>query len=196
MEYPSLNGKLLMPEYGRNVQRMVEHALTLTDREERNRCAATIISTMMQLNPDLNSSEKRHTFYDHLALMSGFQLDIDYPYGEPHPEELELLPEHLRYSNTTFPFRHYGKLIQAMIGEACEVEDEFDRQSLTIMIANRMKYTYLVWNKNQVEDEVIMNDVERLSHGLLTCRFEGFELLDSDYLMPKEEETKKKKKKK
>lgn len=195
MEYPTLQGKLIMPEYGRNIQRMVEHALTLTDREERNLCAAAIIKAMMQLNPELDSSEKRHTFYDHLAMISDFQLDIDYPYGEPQPEELKLLPEHLQYSNSAFPFRHYGKIIQAMIAEAVKEEDEEKRLMLTIYIANRLKYTYLVWNKNQVEDEVIMSDVERLSKGQLTCDFEGFYLLPANELVPKDAPQKKKKKK-
>lgn len=195
MEYPTLQGKLIMPEYGRNIQRMVEHALTLTNREERNLCAAAIIKAMMQLNPELDSSEKRHTFYDHLAMISDFQLDIDYPYGEPQPEELKLLPEHLQYSNSAFPFRHYGKIIQAMIAEAVKEEDEEKRLMLTIYIANRLKYTYLVWNKNQVEDEVIMSDVERLSKGRLTCDFEGFYLLPANELVPKDAPQKKKKKK-
>lgn len=184
-----------MPEYGRNIQRMVEHALTLTDREERNLCAAAIIKAMMQLNPELDSSEKRHTFYDHLAMISDFQLDIDYPYGEPQPEELKLLPEHLQYSNSAFPFRHYGKIVQAMIAEAVKEEDEEKRMMLTVYIANRLKYTYLVWNKNQVEDEVIMSDVERLSKGQLTCNFDGFYLLPASELVPKDAPQKKKKKK-
>lgn len=196
MDYPSQQTKLIMPEYGRNVQRMIDHALTIQDREERNCCAEAIVRTMMQLHPELNNDEKRHTFYDHLALMSGFRLDIDYPYGEPLPEELDMIPKPLLYSNPAFPYRHYGKVIQAMINEAKREEDLERREALIIRIANRLKYTYLVWNKDEVADEQIMMDVERLSGGLLHCNFPAFALLDAEQLLPKEAVQSKKKKKK
>lgn len=194
--YPSLNSKLLMPEYGRNIQRMIDYALTIADRDERNRCADTIVRTMMQLHPELDSAEKRHTFYDHLALMSGFRLDIDYPYGQPKPEELQLLPAPLRYSNPAFPFRHYGRIIQSMISEAKREENIERRQALTVMIGNRLKLSYLVWNKDEVADEQIISDISRLSGNLLDCNFPVFKLLPKEALMPKDMPTSSKKKKK
>lgn len=199
MEYPTLQGKLLMPEYGRNVQHMVEHALTIADRDERSRCVEAILKTMTNLHPELKNEQQQHVYYDHLALMSNFQLDIDYPYGMPQPEELKLLPEHLQYSNPAFPFRHYGRVIQAIIREACKETDEDRKHDLINKIANRLKYTYLLWNKDQVDEGQIVNDIERMSKGLLSCNFEGFQLLHSWQLVGKESEktnTGKKKKKK
>ena len=196
MDYTSLNEKLIMPEYGRNIQHMVGHALTLPTREERNRCAEVIVRAMIQLHPELNSDEKRHTFYDHLAIMSDFKLDIDYPYGQPVREEMSRKPDLLQYSQPQFPQRHYGKLIQDMIRAAAQEEDIEKRQDLIIRIGNRMKYTYLVWNRNQVDDEQIKYDIERLSGGLLDCSFPGFQLLPAQRLMPSEHTTSQQKKKK
>lgn len=199
MEYPTLQGKLLMPAYGRNVQRMVEHALTLEDREERNRCAKAIIRTMANLHPELNNANQQHTYYDHLALMSNFQLNIDYPYGEPQHEELTLTPAQLPYSKPTFPFRHYGKIIQAMVDEAVKEEDLERRHQLINLIANRLKYTYLIWNKDAVEATQIVHDIEQLSQGQLSCDFEEFRLLHGWQLVGKDDknqqQSKKRKKK-
>ena len=196
MDYTSLNEKLIMPEYGRNIQHMVAHALTLPTREERNRCAEVIVRAMIQLHPELNSDEKRHTFYDPLAIMSDFKLDIDYPYGQPVREEMSRKPDLLQYSQPQFPQRHYGKLIQDMIRAAAQEEDVEKRQDLIIRIGNRMKYTYFVWNRNQVDDEQIKYDIERLSGGLLDCSFPGFQLLPVQRLMPSEHTTSQQKKKK
>ena len=196
MDYTSLNEKLITPEDGRNIQHMVAHALTLPTREERNRCAEVIVRAMIQLHPELNSDEKRHTFYDHLAIMSDFKLDIDYPYGQPVREEMSRKPDLLQYSQPQFPQRHYGKLIQDMIRAAAQEEDIEKRQDLIIRIGNRMKYTYLVWNRNQVDDEQIKYDIERLSGGLLDCSFPGFQLLPVQRLMPSEHTTSQQKKKK
>ena len=196
MDYTSLNEKLIMPEYGRNIQHMVAHALTLPTREERNRCAEVIVRAMIQLHPELNSDEKRHTFYDHLAIMSDFKLDIDYPYGQPVREEMSRKPDLLQYSQPQFPQRHYGKLIQDMIRAAAQEENIEKRQDLIIRIGNRMKYTYFVWNRNQVDDEQIKYDIERLSGGLLDCSFPGFQLLPVQRLMPSEHTTSQQKKKK
>lgn len=196
MEYSTQQEKLILPEYGRNIQRMVAHALTLTDREERNRCAETIVAAMMQLHPELDSDDKRHTFYDHLALMSDFQLDIDYPYGPPQPEEMNRKPQPLTYSDPRFPQRHYGKIIQEMIAQATREEDVEKRQELTIRIGNHLKYTYLMWNRPQVDDAQIQNDIERLSDGLLSTDFPAFELLPAEQLMEKEVTAPSKKKKK
>lgn len=196
MDYTSLNEKLIMPEYGRNIQHMVAHALTLPTREERNRCAEVIVRAMILLHPELNSDEKRHTFYDHLAIMSDFKLDIDYPYGQPVREEMSRKPDLLQYSQPQFPQRHYGKLIQDMIRAAAQEEDVEKRQDLIIRIGNRMKYTYFVWNRNQVDDEQIKYDIERLSGGLLDCSFPGFQLLPVQRLMPSEHTTSQQKKKK
>ena len=186
MDYPTLQGKLLMRDYGRNVQHMVEYALTIRDRAERERCVAGIIRTMQSLFPYLRQEESRHVVYDHLAIMSGFQLDIDWPYGMPHPEELHLRPERLPYNTTPVKMRHYGRIIQNMVDEAVAETDIERKQYLICRLANKLKQQYLAWNKDQVESERIIYDIELLSGGQLNCDFEGFELKHAWQLVPKD----------
>lgn len=191
MEYSTLQGKLIMPEYGRNIQHMVEHACTIEDEAERERCVRGIIRAMQNLFPYLKTDEGRHTIYDHLAVMSDFRLQIDYPYGEPHVDELAYHPDHLGY-NTDAPvrLRHYGKLVEDMIAKAIEESDEQKQHFLINRIANRMKYTYLTFNKDQVDPERIKSDLELLSGGRLSCDFEGFHLLHGWQLLGSESKRK------
>ena len=186
MDYPSLQGKLLMRDYGRNVQHMVEYALTIEDRAERERCVASIITTMQSLFPYLRNEESKHVVYDHLAIMSDFRLDINWPYGMPHPEELHLRPERLPYNTTPVRMRHYGRLIDQMVQQAVAEPDIERRHFLTNRLANKLKQQYLIWNKDQVEPERIIEDISLLSRGKLSCEFEGFELKHGWQLRPKE----------
>ena len=176
---------LLMPEYGRNVQRMVEYALTLTDKAERTRCVQAIMHTMENLFPYLKNEESRHKMYDHLAMMSGFRLDIDFPYNRPTPDELRYRPERLSY-NTAQPvrYRHYGRIIQNMVREAMDETDEERRKQLVLRIANRMKQNYLVWNKDHVDEVRIKEDIQTLSDGRLSCDFPEFQLASAKLLNP------------
>ncbi len=165
-----------MPEYGRNVQHMVEHALTLEDKEERNKCVQAIMQTMGNLFPYLRNEESRHKMYDHLAIMSDFRLDIDSPFERPDQEDLRYKPERLEY-NTAYPvrFRHYGRMIEAMIQQAIAEEDVEQRQALVRIIVSRMRQNYALWNKEQVNAARIREDLDYLSKGLLTEYFEEFE---------------------
>lgn len=186
-----------MPDYGRNVQRMVEHALTIQDREERELCVSRIILTMQSLFPYLKNEESRHVVYDHLAIMSDFQLDIDWPFGMPHPEELHYTPQRLPY-NTESPvrMRHYGRIIDMMIKEAMKEEDRQKREFLINRITNKLKQHFLLWNKDQVERERIISDLQILSDGLLSCDFQDFNLLHAWQLVPKEKKSQQPQKKK
>ena len=186
MDYPTLQGKLLMRDYGPNVQHMVEYALTIEDRAEREKCVAGIITTMQSLFPYLRQEESRHVVYDHLAIMSDFRLDIDWPYGKPHPEELHLNPDQLPYNTTSIQMRHYGRIIQNMVQEAIAEEDTERRHYLVCRLANKLKQQYLAWNKDQVERERIIEDVELLSNGRLSCDFDGFDLKHGWQLVPKD----------
>ena len=177
MEYSTLQGKLLMRDYGRNVQHMIEYALTIPDREERERCVADIILTMQSLFPYLRQEESLHVVYDHLAIMSEFQLDIDWPYGMPHPEELHLVPAPLPYNSTPIRMRHYGRIVQDMVREAVAEQDPERQQYLICRLANKLKLQYLLWNKDQVEKERIVEDIDILSGGKLSCDFPDFELM-------------------
>lgn len=166
-----------MPEYGRNVQSMVEYALTIQDKEERTRCVRSIMQTMGNLFPYLRNEESRHKMYDHLAIMSNFQLDIDSPYNRPNAENLRYTPEKLPYTNSKpVRFRHYGRIVETMIAEAIKEENIEIQQKMIVRIASRMKYDFFLWNKDNVDDEQIKQDIALLSNGLLSCDFEGFRL--------------------
>lgn len=186
MEYSTLQGKLLMRDYGRNVQHMVEYAVSIPDREEREKCVKSIITTMQNFFPYLRQPESLHVVYDHLAIMSDFKLDIDWPFGMPHPEELHLEPERLPYHTSPVRMRHYGRIIDEMVQQAVLEEDEGKRHELTNRLANKLKQQYLIWNKDQVEPERIVEDIRLLSDGKLDCRFEGFELKHAWQLVPRD----------
>ncbi len=174
MEYSTHMGKLIMPEYGRNVQRMIEHACTLQDKEERTRCVQAIIQTMQNLFPYLRNEESRHKVYDHLAIMSDFKLDIDSPFEQPTLEELKYKPERLPYQQAkNVRFKHYGRLIQTMVQQAIQEEDVEKRKVLVRMIAVRMRQNYNQWNKEDIDNDKIREDLDVLSKGLLTPLFEG-----------------------
>ena len=199
MEYSTQQEKLLMPEYGRNVQRMVEYALTIEDKQQRTECVQAIMRTMENLFPYLKTEESRHKMYDHLAMMSDFKLDIDFPYNRPTPEELRYNPDLLTY-NTLQPlrYRHYGRIILEMIELAIAEKDMEKRNQLIIRIANRMKQNYIVWNKDHVDAERIKEDIVALSGGRLSCDFPEFQLAHAWQLasQPANQQANKKKKKK
>ncbi len=187
-----------MPEYGRNIQRMVEYALTIENKEERTQCVQAIMHTMENLFPYLKNEESRHKMYDHLALMSDFQLDIDSPYERPTPEELKYRPEPLPY-NTTIPlrFRHYGRILEEAINKAIEEPDPEMKKQRILRIATRMKQNFLIWNKDNVDKERLASDIEALSKGKLDCNFPEFmEIADKQQQNLSNPQQKKKKKKK
>lgn len=166
---------LIMPEYGRNVQRMVEYALTIENKEERTRCVHSIMHTMENLFPYLKNEESRHKMYDHLALMSGFRLDIDSPYERVSAEELRYQPERLTYNTTmALRFRHYGRILESMIRQATTEQDIEKRKALTLRIAARMRQTFYIWNKDNIDEERLKEDITMLSRGRLDCNFPEF----------------------
>lgn len=174
MEYSTLQSKLILPAYGRNVQRMVEHCVSIADRSERQRCAESIVRTMARLHPELNNQEQQHTYYDHLALMSGFRLDIDYPFGAPQAETLRVHPTPLEYGNTLTKDRHYGSIVIRMIRRATEESDPARQKEICLRIASRLRYDYFIWNKEQASEEQIRRDIARLSDGKLNTDFPEF----------------------
>jgi hypothetical protein len=163
MDYNSKRTKLSMPEYGRNIQTMVDHLFTIEDREKRNQSAHVIIDVMGNLYPYLRDvPEYKHKLWDHLAIMSNFKLDIDYPYELPSPEMLTEKPRKVPYNQSEIKLRHYGLIIEKLIEEAVAMEGE-EKEILIEQIANQMKKLYLSWNKDSVEDEKIFLDLEELS---------------------------------
>lgn len=166
LEYNNQKGKLILPEYGRNIQQMVEHCTTIADRNERNRCANTIIQSMGNLFPQLRDApDYKHKLWDHLAIMSNFTLDIDYPYEVLQIENLHTQPQSVDYHLEPIKFRHYGKIIEQMIARACEYPESEERDSLILLIANHMKKLIYGINKEEVDDEKIFNDLYQYSRG-------------------------------
>jgi hypothetical protein len=152
-----------MPEYGRNIQNMVDHLFTIEDREKRNQSAQAIIDVMGNLYPYLRDvAEYKHKLWDHIAIMSDFKLDIDYPYDPPSPDILTEKPKRVPYNQTNIKLRHYGLITQKLIDKAVEMEGE-EQLILIEQIANQMKKLYQAWNKDSVEDEKIFIDLEELS---------------------------------
>ncbi|GET19835.1 DUF4290 domain-containing protein [Prolixibacter denitrificans] len=167
MDYNSNRKKLKLPEYGRNIHKMVDYVVSIEDREERNRAANQIIEIMGNMYPYLRDvSDFRHKLWDHIAIMSDFKLDIDYPYDPPRPETFLEKPKPVPYTNAPIKYRHYGKLIEKMIEQAAQYDDDSpEKKQLTQMLANQMKKSFVVWNKETVNDDKILKDLEELSEG-------------------------------
>lgn len=179
MEYNSTREKLVLPEYGRHIQNMVRHAMTITDREERNRCAQTIISIMGNMFPHLRDvNDFKHKLWDHLAIMSDFKLDIDYPYEVPKASILEQHHDKIPYRNSQIRYRHYGATIEELIRKAAEMDDEEEQSALLTLVANHMKKMLLEVNKDLVDDSRILNDIKALSDGRIDVDPDRIRILD------------------
>ncbi len=165
-DYNSSRQKLILPEYGRNIQKMVNHIKTIEDRDERNKAAKTVIAVMGNLNPHLRDvADFKHKLWDHLALIADFDLDIDSPYPWPEPESLKSKPNRVPYHQFKIKRKHYGRSIVLMIEKAIELEPGEEKDDLVRMIAYHMKKSYLTWNREAVSDEEIFADLKTLAGG-------------------------------
>ena len=165
MEYNTKQKRLPLPEYGRSVQKMVDHALTIENREERQRCAETIVRIMRSMFPDLPDQERK--LWDHLAIMSDFKLDIDYPCEVIKPEEFHVAPQNLSYRNSEIRNRHYGRIVEEMIAHALTLEDGEEKEYFVNLILIQMKKNYTAWNKDGVEDKKIIEDLKFYTGGAI-----------------------------
>ncbi len=171
MEYNTSLPHLIIPEYGRNVQKMVHSIIEIEDREKRNHQARAIIEVMGNLNPHLRDvPDFKHKLWDHLFIMSDFTLDVDSPYDKPSKESLKEKPEKVPYSENNIKLRYYGKILPQIIDRAIEIEDGDHKDIMVFCIANHMKKSYLTWNKSTVEDEAILKHLDQLSAGKLTMK--------------------------
>jgi hypothetical protein len=168
MDYNTQLPHLILPEYGRNIHRMVEYCLSLTDRTERNRCANAIILVMGQLNPHLRDvADFNHKLWDHLFIISKFKLDVDSPYPLPSSETFETKPQKVNYPSGNIKYKHYGKIMEEIIEKAVEFEEGPEKEELKRTIANHLKKSHINWAKDAVPDEVILGHLKELSHGKL-----------------------------
>ena len=168
MKYNTQRKRMPLPEYGRSIQNMVYHALTIEDRAERQRCATTIINIMGNMFPHLRDvPDFKHKLWDHLAIMSDFKLDIDYPYELIQKDNLITKPDIISYPATKIRYRHYGRTLEVLIKKACELPESEEKRNLVALICNHMKKDFMAWNKDTVDDRKIADDLEELSGGRL-----------------------------
>lgn len=179
LEYNTQQRRLPLPEYGRSVQNMVDFALTIEDRAERQRCANTIVAIMGGMFPHLRDvPDFKHKLWDHLAIMSDFQLDIDYPYEIVKKEALEVRPERIPYSAGPIKYRHYGRYLQDMVKRVKDYDDPMLRQVLIRLLANQMKKSFNQWNKEGVDDQKILDDLREYSQGTIRITTDDLSLLE------------------
>lgn len=177
MEYNTQRKRLPLPEYGRSVQNMVDHALTIEDRAERQRCANTIIGIMGGMFPHLRDvPDFKHKLWDHLAIMSDFKLDIDYPFEIVKKEDLVMKPEKIAYSNGAIRYRHYGHILEGLVKKATEMEEGEEKNALIRLLAIQMKKSLNNWNKDGMEDQKIVDDLRTYSNGAIDLKVEDLHL--------------------
>ncbi|MDR2928318.1 MAG: DUF4290 domain-containing protein [Cytophagaceae bacterium] len=168
MDYNSNRKKLVLPEYGRHIQKMVNHAVTVEDRTERRRCADAIVAVMGSLFPHLRDiNDFKHKLWDHLAIMSDFKLDIDFPYSLPEAENFTTKPERIPYDDQKMHYRHYGILVERLLGEAVQMEDGAPKDRLISAAASHMRKSLMSWNNDFATDERLVQDIKELSDGKL-----------------------------
>ncbi|MGZ4055798.1 MAG: DUF4290 domain-containing protein [Bacteroidia bacterium] len=168
MEYNTSLPKMIIPEYGRNIQKMIDFAVAVEDREERNKVANAIITVMGQLNPHLRDvTDFKHKLWDHIFIISEFKLDVDSPYPKPTAETFQTKPDRVLYPSNDIRYKHYGKTVERIIAKAKEYPEGEEKNALVEQIANLMKRSYLTWNRDSVNDEVILKQLQELSKGEL-----------------------------
>lgn len=183
-DYNSTRPKLILAEYGRNVQNMVEYICTLPTKEERNKYAQVVIEMMGFLNPHLRDvADFKHKLWDHLIVISDFKIDVDSPYPMPEQGNLRRKPETLKYPQHRIKYKHYGYTAQKMIEKARQITDPQKRQAMAEGIANFMKMSYSTWNKESVSDSEILDDLRELSNNELQVG-ENFVLTKLDFKTP------------
>jgi hypothetical protein len=192
-QYNTRREKLKLPEYGRNIQKLVDHAITIENREERTKFANKIISIMSQNNTGYKDPQHyKRKLWDHLALLSDFKLDVDWPFEKPTLEILNEPPKMIPYSHNKIKFKHFGKIIELLILEATELEEGEKRDALIVLIGNHMKRQFISWNREEnISDSVIFTHMKELSGGKLEFDQSKHRLIDARDLLPKRKTEKK-----
>ncbi|MEE3383571.1 MAG: DUF4290 domain-containing protein [Prevotella sp.] len=181
LDYNTQREKLVMPEYGREVQNMVDYAMTLESKQERQRCANTIIKVMGQMVPkNKESIDHERKLWDHLAIMSGFKLDIDYPYDVSGALKIATKPEPMEYPMQKIPVRHYGKMMFELFEKLKTMPAGKERDQLTRLTANQMKHNLSQWGHGSNDDEKIASDLARFTDGVIQLDLATFKF-DTQY---------------
>ena len=168
LTYNTEKEQIVISEYGRCIQEMIKKLPEIEDREQRTEAAKYIISVMVQMNPSIKqSSDYEHKLWDHLYMISGYNLDVDSPFAPPIPVEQQKKPQHVGYQNNKIKYGHYGHYLIKMIEVASQEKNEEVREALAYSLAGQMKRNYMEWNKNVVNDQVIIDDLKNISGGRL-----------------------------
>ena len=184
LRYNTSRKKLIIPEYGRHIHEMINQTCEIKDKEERNKSARAIIGVMGNLNPHLRDvSDFQHKLWDQLFIMSNFKLDVDCPFEKPDKKNLEERPETLHYPQNYPKYRFYGNNIKNMIDAAKKWEDNDLKDALVYNIANHMKKCFLNWNKDTVEDKLILDHLKELSNDELKVKSELLPLTETAFLL-------------
>ena len=164
LDYNTQREKLAMPEYGRNVLKMVEELRTIEDREKRTEQARAVVKVMEILNPQVHGQDNyEQKLWDHLYMIAGFDLDIDSPYPCPVAEDFATKPVPIPMKGSKIKATHYGRNIEKIIDLLCDEPDGEVKTEMIRSLAIYMRQQYLIWNKDSVADETIFNDIEKLS---------------------------------
>lgn len=194
LRYNTQLARLVLPEYGRNIQQMVDHCITIADREERNRCARSVINAMGNLFPALRDSDvSRHKLWDHLAVMSGFKLDIDWPCEVITADHLSRQPEKVPYPASRIRLRQYGRDIEQMIVKAVAMEPGEERDEFVLLIANQMKKQLAATDHDSATDARVFKDIAEYTHGEIRLDPEQAHLHEFEIVAPVSGKKKKKK---
>jgi len=174
LTYNTEKEQIVISEYGRCVQEMIKKLPEIEDRAERTEAAKYIISVMVQMNPSIKqSSDYEHKLWDHLYMISGYDLDVDSPFAPPTPVAQQSRPQHIGYQNNEIKYGHYGQYLIKMIEAAAAEPDDEVREALAYSLAAQMKRNYLEWNKSVVNDQVIIDDLRTISGGRLVIADES-----------------------
>ena len=190
LDYNTQREKLVLPEYGREINKMVDHAMSLPTKEERQRCANTIIDIMERMVPqNRDNQDYKHKLWDHLALLSNYQLDIDWPYDVSGAQQITAKPEPLGYPMTHIPVRHYGKMMFEIFEKLKTMPAGEERDELVRVTANQMKQNLYQWSHGSADDEKVISDMARFTDGKIQIDIDTFKF---DKIQPREPEVKKK----
>ena len=197
MQYNTQREQLVMPEYGRGIQYMVDLAISLPDKQERQRCANTIISIMSRVQPEnADAADYEVRLWNHLAKISRYKLDIDYPVEITTAEQMASKPEPVAYPNTRIPVRHYGRALFELFETLKTMEPGEERDTLVRMTANQMKRCLLLWGHGNGDDEKVADDLARFTDGVIQLDLDSFRFDKIDVLSIAQQAKQKKQKKK
>lgn len=196
MKYNTQREKLQMPEYGRGIQQMIEYAVMIEDRAERQRCAESIFSVMMDMQPQLREQpDYKHRIWDHIAYISNYRLDIDYPFEITRLGNEAQKPEPMKYPMKEIHQRQYGHLIEEALKLLAEMPEGEARDELLAQVANQMKQSLFIWNRDAMDEEKVESDIAHYTGGKVKLDLENFHFAPVQTL-PRQDGGGKKKKKK